>query len=166
MRQPPTNMASSVFIQVGQCGNQLGSSFWEEAIDHWKTENKKKQGTTEITSKRPNSSLSEPPRLPYELLDGTLPCVLVDTEPRVVRRCAGKALFAGRLHHKSLVTETRGRGNNWAYGYSATSQEGGGGGIVEKVRMSVRRVAEACDSFTGCVVFHSIAGGTGSGALT
>lgn len=157
-------MATTVFVQVGQCGNQLGCRFWEEITYHWcaDSKKKKKQGATEIAQIGSNSS----PRLPYQLLDGTLPCVLVDTEHRVVRKCAGKAVFAGRLHHKSVVTEYGGRGNNWAYGYGARRGRAGGereGGMVENAMTGVRRIAEACDSFMGCVVFHSIAGGTGSG---
>ena len=82
----------------------------------------------------------------------------------MVRKCAAKMAFAGKLHDKSVVLESGGRGNNWAYGYSAGCGRGDcEGGVVENARRGVRRVAEACDSFMGSVVFHSIAGGTGSG---
>ena len=158
-------MATTAFVQVGQCGNQLGSRFWEEIDDICCAEGKRKKPEGfEISRTRLNSSSSGPPRLPYQLLDGAMPCILVDTEHRVVRKCAAKTAFAGKLHDKSIVLESGGRGNNWAYGYSADCRRGDcEGGVVENARRSVRRVAEACDSFMGCVVFHSIAGGTGSG---
>ncbi|KAI9207169.1 Tubulin/FtsZ, GTPase domain-containing protein [Polychytrium aggregatum] len=50
-----------------------------------------------------------------------------------------------------------GRGNNWAFGYADLE------GHVENVLESYRRSVEAQSSYDGCMLIHSIAGGTGSG---
>ena len=57
---------------------------------------------------------------------------------------------------QNIHLEQSGRGNNWAYGWSS---EGLAGAAME----SVRREAEACDSFEGCILTHSLGGGTGAG---
>ena len=71
------------------------------------------------------------------------------------------------------MCDRRGRGNNWAYGYRDGGGLGGrrGGGVgegdrlLERVLETVREVVERCDRFGGFVVFHSVAGGTGSGTM-
>ena len=59
-----------------------------------------------------------------------------------------------------------GRGNNWAYGYhGGVGRRGDGCGqdLLERVLDLVRKVVERCDRFSGFIMLHSIAGGTGSG---
>lgn len=42
---------------------------------------------------------------------------------------------------------------------------GEGDRLLERVLETVREVVERCDRFGGFVVFHSVAGGTGSGTM-
>ena len=193
---------STVFVHVGQCGNQLGQTFWREAAD-WHTAPKPRvplssgsrstpSGRFKISSKicdkassnsAASCSVSASSSLPYSLLDGTLPCVLVDTETKVIGKCTGeKTLLGKRVPPDFRVVERGGRGNNWAYGYfGAKSKEiesekqiGGFkfGGLTEReslidtVLERVRRLVEKCDRFGGFVQLHSVAGGTGSGDLS
>lgn len=118
-------------------------------------------------------STSVPAYIPFALTNGSLPCVMVDTEPRVIRRCLdgkhGSTLLAQGVSKESCIWDKAGRGNNWAYGYHGSGAGGngcGGAGMLERVREAVRRVVERCDRFSGFVMFHSIAGGTGSGERT
>ena len=181
---------STVFLHVGQCGNQLGRSFWQE-VEEWYGSphseiHPRSAAPYKVQRARPNNKLGSNPqqttaRSPaFSLLDGTLPCVLVDTETKVVRKCTGqRAPLGNRVPPKFRVIERGGRGNNWAYGYfSAVGREvksgrGIGGfeiGSTEEgkclqgsVQECVRRLVEKCDRFGGFLQLHSIAGGTGSG---
>lgn len=179
---------STVFLHVGQCGNQLGQSFWQEVAGWYSPTSRPPRvaGTAPPTSKHYSSKkethhTKSLARLstPYSLLDGTIPSVLVDTEPKVIRRCTGEDSVLGKgVPPQFRVAERRGRGSNWAYGYFAATKsmlEGGRqtGGImlglceekslVDAVQEHIRTLVEKCDRFGGFVQLHSIAGGTGSG---
>ena len=184
---------STVFLHVGQCGNQLGQAVWEEACSsRWSGGSKLTSLTSATTGRTPSlqsshSSASRPsprpvatsakPRVspapryvPLTLIDGTIPCVLVDTEPKVIRQCLdrrhGSAVLAHRVQEEFCITDKTGRGNNWAYGYYGRRREGGGGeDLLGRVCEAVRKMVERCDRFSGFLMLHSIAGGTGSGIL-
>ncbi len=179
---------ATVFLHVGQCGNQLGQVFWEEVSnskwsDSLKNDarqrySKPSSKLSTVSSRRTTSSSSSPSSLlaaassgsiPFSLVDGSLPCVLVDTEPKVVRRCLdrvnGSDILARRVPSERSISGRTGRGNNWAFGYHG--RKGGASGcdqdLLTRVLDSVRKLVEKCDRFCGFVMFHSIAGGTGSG---
>ena len=187
---------STVFVHVGQCGNQLGRTFWDEASKpHWSGGYHKPYTAAEGSQRAKTSSLaprvqtgasrvptSTTPRakfvkdgphkrhVPFSLVDGSLPCVLVDTEPKVIRRCLDgrrdSGMLTQRVHNDCCIWDKAGRGNNWACGYhGAVRGMAGvrGQELAERVLEAVRRTVERCDRFSGFVVFHSIAGGTGSG---
>lgn len=148
---------SCVFVNLGQCGNQLGQIFWQE-LDQW---HKRSQLGAAAAGKDGKA------RFPYATLDGSLPCVLVDTERKVVTRCAGVEPLKRRLAPDCVFTECRGRGNNWAYGYYRSNVSSRSGDLralsVESIAEQVRRMAEKVDCYNGTVLLHSTAGGTGSG---
>ena len=187
---------STVFLHVGQCGNQLGQSFWREAAEWYSpptpgvphslgsrsTLSGRSKPVSGINSAA-SSSVSASNTPPYSLLDGTLPCVLVDSETKVVRKCTGeKTMLGKRVPADFRVVERGGRGNNWAYGYfgitgkvmeSEKQVEGFKfGAVSERERLTnvvwecVRTLVEKCDRFGGFVQLHSVAGGTGSGKLS
>ena len=103
------------------------------------------------------------PMMPFSLLDGTLPCILIDTEKKVVKSCCKSGILSRRVPPKSKLVEKCGRGNNWAYGYYGGTKESGGLALKDSVQECVRNLVERCDRFMGTVLLHSIAGGTGSG---
>ena len=182
---------STVFLHVGQCGNQLGQAFWEEATSpRWcagggRGAHSKHPAHTPAARKTPSSPVSKlspqattaakaggPPQLgytPYTLVDGTIPCVLIDTEPKVIRqtldRRHGSLALSRRVREEFCVCDKTGRGNNWAYGYHGRKGESGED-LLGRVREAVRRVVEMCDRFSGFLMLHSIAGGTGSGMIS
>ena len=121
----------------------MGKALWEQ-VDDWY---KHCQCGTTGTS------------LPFTLMDGTLPCLLVDSEVKVVRHCASGGILSKlvppRFHH----TGRRGCGSNWACGYFGTELK------IESVMESMRKAIEKCDCYSGTVLFHSISGGTGSGIM-
>ena len=151
-------MASGCFLHVGQCGIQLGRSFWDTALE-WDQDFDK--------AVHKHLKRSSVPSMPFSLHNGILPCVVVDSEPKPAVSCFGRSNSPHTLISDAIITDRTGRGNNWACGYNNGRQKGpkkaAGGGMVERVSDAVRRVAEQCDCFMGVVIFHSIAGGTGSG---
>ncbi len=184
---------STVFLHVGQCGNQLGQALWEEASSpRWSgpggggtysksTASTGKSLSSKTTSPSPVSRASPRPAgmrrpsatgyVPWTVVDSSIPCVLVDAEPKVIRRCldkkrSGSLVLSQRVREECCVCDKTGRGNNWAYGYYGRKgeREGGSGeDLLGRVREAVRRVVERCDRFSGFLMLHSIAGGTGSG---
>ena len=98
----------------------------------------------------------------------------------MIRQCCKTGILERQVPNEFRISERSGRGNNWAYGYYGRENRstcepiigvgGGLGGCYEKGRSlvdlvleRVRRTVEKCDRFSGTVLFHSIAGGTGSG---
>ena len=127
----------------------------------------RKSARATLTSSKGKIGKATPVHVPFTLTSGSLPCVMVDTEPKVIRRCLdakhGSTLLVQGVSKESCIWDKAGRGNNWAYGYHGS---GGSGAVLERVREAVRKVVERCDRFSGFVMFHSIAGGTGSGEET
>ena len=124
----------SVFLHVGQAGNEIGSAFWRLAA-------------------------AEKPTQRW-MFDGRGRCrsVFVDTEPKVVRGVM-RALGAERVHPKCSLIEQSGRGNNWAMGFHGN----GADSVADKALEALRWQWERCDWCTGVVLTHSLGGGTGSG---
>lgn len=171
MPRPRSHVMSSLFLHVGQCGNQIGQAFWND-VEEWYEAKPLEQ----IPSRRTTlgGRGMKPARtdhvihVPFSFLDATLPCVLVDTEPKVVKSCCKGGALAKRVSPTSQLFEKSGRGNNWAYGYYGKSSHGQSRDscLKDSVQECVRNVVERCDCFMGTVLFHSIAGGTGSGVFS
>ncbi|XP_071823241.1 tubulin delta chain-like [Apostichopus japonicus] len=128
---------SCVPIFVGQCGNQVGSALFE-LLDGSK----------------------EPIRL-WESANGKRNAILVDSEPKVVRSLA---VNKKRLHFQesNIISTKQGCGSNWALGYFGTNHQQRNSLLEESLEV-IRRQTEKCDAFSGFIMMHSLAGGTGSG---
>ena len=153
MTQPPVSIVkiclamSTVFVSIGQCGNQVGNSFWETVLNWNRNEVKHTAPAKDTYS------------VPFMKRSGGIPWIMVDSERKVVRGCLSKRLSqvvpaANRLSHR------RGYGGNWALGYSEQKKAGS---LMEHTLECLRKEVERLDVFSGTVVFHSLAGGTGSG---
>jgi hypothetical protein len=151
-----TTTMSTVFISVGQCGNQVGSAFWQRAA---------------ALPCASNSFFDE-----Y----GKARAILVDAEPKVVTGTLAhiKAPLSsgvadsrqqddrqyGIFRRANVCLEQSGRGNNWALGYFGPgAKEGSDESLSTRVLAALEKEVERCDMFTGCVLMHSTTGGTGSG---
>lgn len=150
-------MREIVHIQCGQCGNQIGSKFWEViAGEHGLDANGVvTPGTQPIQLERMNVYFNEAsggkfvPR-----------AVLVDLEPGVIDSV--RASPYGQLFRPdNFVYGQSGAGNNWAKGHYTEGAE-----MVESVLDVVRKEAENCDCLQGFQLTHSLGGGTGSGLGT
>lgn len=143
-----------VTLQVGQCGNQIGSEFWTRlCAEHG-------IGDDGILTEKAINGTDRKDVFFYQADDETyIPrALLIDLEPRVI-----EGLKSGRFKHLwnpenfYIDSSGGGAGNNWALGYSIASN------VYEKVLEMVDREAEGSESLEGFILTHSIAGGTGSG---
>ena len=129
---------STVFIHVGQAGNEVAGAFWQLA------------------------GAERPPKRWLFDERGHCRAVLIDTEPKVVRGVAA-SLGPEKLHARCALVEQGGRGNNWAMGYHGADVGSGGIGMAEAALEALRWQCERCDWCTGVMLCHSIGGGTGAG---
>ncbi|KAI9506693.1 Tubulin beta chain (Beta tubulin) [Coemansia spiralis] len=146
-------MREILTLQVGQCGNQIGTSFWENIIqEHGIDPDGKYIGNNDDQIARANVYFSEARDRRY------VPRVVaVDLEPGVLE--AIRESKYGRLFRpESMINAASGAGNNWAKGFYTEGPE-----LLDRLLDVVRRETEACDMLSGFQVCHSIAGGTGSG---
>ncbi|KAM5157382.1 tubulin delta chain-like [Mantella aurantiaca] len=128
---------SVMWLQVGQCGNQIGQEWWQILAN----------------------SGAETDRYPYFSRDGPINAICVDSEPKVIRRLR-QQVKRGYFRDANIVVGKRGRGNNWAYGYSDLGSDQS---LLERTMESFRKEVERRDAYSGTVILHSLCGGTGSG---
>lgn len=148
---------SIVSLQAGQCGNQVGSKFWECISEEHGIDcdgsfigDKRDQQLERISVYYNESSNGRyVPR-----------AAMVDLEPGVIDVI--KSSERGKLFRPDNFTFGQsGAGNNWAKGHYTEGAE-----LVETCLDVIRREAETCDVLQGFQVTHSLGGGTGSGLGT
>uniref|UniRef100_A0A915N6G2 Tubulin beta chain n=1 Tax=Meloidogyne javanica TaxID=6303 RepID=A0A915N6G2_MELJA len=149
-------MREIVHIQAGQCGNQIGSKFWEVISDeHGIQPDGTYKGESDLQLERINVYYNEAHGGKY------VPrAILVDLEPGTMDSI--KAGPDGQLFRPdNFVFGQSGAGNNWAKGHYTEGAE-----LVDNVLDVVRKEAEGCDCLQGFQLTHSLGGGTGSGMGT
>ncbi|XP_072426217.1 tubulin delta chain-like isoform X1 [Chiloscyllium punctatum] len=133
---------STIWLQIGQCGNQVGQEWWKLVTNE----------------KAPNSTLD---RYPFYAPDGKLSALCVDSEPKVVRSLL-REVKSGSFRDSNISLGLRGRGNNWALGYHGLQREDDNS-LLHRTLDSFRKEVERRDAYSGVVLLHSLTGGTGSG---
>jgi len=149
-------MREIVHVQAGQCGNQIGSKFWEVISDeHGIDATGAYVGTSDIQTERANVYFNEAQGGRY------VPrAVLVDLEPGTMDSVRSGP-YGQIFRPDNYVFGQSGAGNNWAKGHYTEGAE-----LVDNVMDVVRKESENCDSLQGFQLTHSIGGGTGSGMGT
>jgi len=149
-------MREIVHIQAGQCGNQIGTKFWEVVCDeHGVSPNGKNEGKDALQTERINVYFNEAGGGRYVPRS-----IMLDLEPGTME--AIKTGPMGKLFKPSnFVFAQSGAGNNWAKGHYTEGAE-----LIDSVLDVVRKEAEGCDALQGFQVTHSLGGGTGSGMGT
>jgi len=143
-------------IQAGQCGNQVGTKFWETiSEEHGIAADGKYEGDNDLQLERINVYYSEASGGKY------VPrAILVDLEPgtmEAIRNGTHGSLF----RPDNFVYGDTGAGNNWAKGHYTEGAE-----LVDSIMDVVRKECEGCDCLQGFQLAHSLGGGTGSGLGT
>lgn len=126
---------SSVIVGVGQCGNQINHALWRLLEPHLS-----------------NLNICNG--------DGKFPAVNVDSEQKVVNKLWHQ--FGNRYNKNSLITGVKGCGSNWAVGYYG-NKDSHEDSLLSRTLNAIRKETERCSSFSGVIIIHSLAGGTGSG---
>ncbi|RYP85298.1 hypothetical protein DL770_005044 [Monosporascus sp. CRB-9-2] len=149
-------MREIIHLSTGQCGNQIGSAFWETiAGEHGLDQNGKYHGTNETQRDHIEVYFQEASNGKY------VPrALLIDLEPGVIDavRSGGYGNF---FRPDNMVFGQAGAGNNWAKGHYTEGAE-----LVDQVLDVVRRETENCDCIQGFQITHSLGGGTGAGMGT
>eukprot|EP00518_Triparma_eleuthera_P006071 CAMPEP_0182485706 /NCGR_PEP_ID=MMETSP1319-20130603/45730_1 /TAXON_ID=172717 /ORGANISM="Bolidomonas pacifica, Strain RCC208" /LENGTH=447 /DNA_ID=CAMNT_0024687725 /DNA_START=89 /DNA_END=1428 /DNA_ORIENTATION=+ len=143
-------------LQIGQCGNQIGSEFWKQiCLEH---------GISPEGLLQPHPSgttVDDRKDVFFYQADDEhyIPrAMLIDLEPRVINKINTgpyRALF--NPENLFVASDGGGAGNNWASGFRQGEEH------LESIMEMIDREADAADSMEGFVLTHSIAGGTGSG---
>ncbi|OQV14841.1 Tubulin epsilon chain [Hypsibius exemplaris] len=155
-------MSHNVVISIGQCGNQIGSEFWDRVVHSHALLDTDGTFTSALatffrnTDGRHDSSLPIGSRLKHLQANA----VLIDMETRVVDRLLRGPL--GDLFDKRMtLTDSCGSGNNWSTGHLTYGLQ-----HEDTISEMLRRSAEPLDQLQSFSVLHSMGGGTGSGLGT
>ncbi|MBA0623485.1 hypothetical protein Gohar_023779 [Gossypium harknessii] len=151
-------MREILHVQGGQCGNQIGSKFWEVICDEHGVDPTGKyngDGSSDIQLERIDVYYNEASGGRY------VPrAVLMDLEPGTMDSIRSGPI--GQIFRPdNFVFGQSGAGNNWAKGHYTEGAE-----LIDAVLDVVRKEAENCDCLQGFQVCHSLGGGTGSGMGT
>ncbi|XP_030636099.1 tubulin beta-1 chain isoform X14 [Chanos chanos] len=141
-------MREIVHLQIGQCGNQIGSKFWEViGEEHGINSVGTYEGDTDLQLERVNVYFNEAHGGKY------VPrALLVDLEPGTMDSVRGSRI--GKLFRPdNFIHGSSGAGNNWAKGHYTEGAE-----LVEQVVDRVRNEAESCDCMQGFQFVHSLGG--------
>ncbi|XP_024947220.1 tubulin beta chain [Cephus cinctus] len=149
-------MREIVHVQVGQCGNNVGTKFWEVIADeHGIDPNGVFRGESDLQLQRINVFFVEGAGHRY------VPrAILVDLDSGSLN--SARSGHYGRLFKPdNFISGQAGASNNWAKGHYTEGAE-----LIDSTLDVIRREAESCDLIQGFQVLHSIGGGTGSGMGT
>eukprot|EP00992_Anisonema_acinus_P007618 TRINITY_DN3518_c0_g1_i1.p2 TRINITY_DN3518_c0_g1~~TRINITY_DN3518_c0_g1_i1.p2 ORF type:complete len:478 (+),score=191.79 TRINITY_DN3518_c0_g1_i1:53-1435(+) len=143
-----------ITLQVGQCGNQIGTEFWKQlCAEHAISPDGIIEDFATLGGDRKDVFFYQADD------DHYIPrALLLDLEPRVINSIrTGSHRNLYNPENIFLSKEGGGAGNNWAVGYEQGEK------FSEDIVDMIDREADGSDSLEGFVLIHSIAGGTGSG---
>lgn len=148
-------MREVITVQVGQCGNQIGTEFWKQlCAEHGIQPNGiVEEFATEGAGDRKDVFFYQADDDQY------IPrALLIDLEPRVINTIQTSQYRNLYNPENIFVAPTGGgAGNNWGSGYQQGQER------EEELMEMIEREADGSDSLEGFSLCHSVAGGTGSG---
>ncbi|XP_076761589.1 tubulin epsilon chain [Xylocopa sonorina] len=173
-------MSQFITVQVGQCGNQIGSTFWPLALHEYgiqttntgmnllRTQRKHIENISDLSDSFdsflfvPDNSQNLCFKDMIDLKEAKVKAraVLIDMEDSVIGGLM-KGPVRDLFDRECIVTNHPGSGNNWAVGYYNHGVE-----YCEKLEDTIRRTVEKCSKLHGFLIVHSLGGGTGSGLGT
>jgi tubulin alpha len=145
-------MREVICLHVGQAGCQIGSACWELFCYEHGINPDGRLSTVTGGDDSCSTFFSEIGNGKH-----TPRCVFVDLDPSPVDEIK-QGTFRDLFNAEQLVTGNEGAANNFAFGHYTIGKE-----LLDPVRDHVRKQADACDGLQGFMLFHAIAGGTGSG---
>jgi tubulin alpha len=148
-------MREVISIHIGQAGVQTGEQCWElYCLEHGIQPDgtlEKKQSSDESNDsfKVFFSEVNSGKYVPR--------AVFIDLEPNVID-VLKNGKYSKLFNPASMLSGNEDAANNYARGHYTVGRN-----MVEKALDRIRKVAEQCESLQGFMIFHSVAGGTGSG---
>ena len=141
-----------ITIQVGQCGNQIATKFWDLALKEHSSRGVLFDDSMSSFFKNESGNSNNP------ILRSR--ALVVDTEEGVINNLM-KSDLGELFDQKHFIKGVSGAGNNWAHGHFEY-----GPTYKDSILKKVNKLVEECDS-PQCFMFtHSLGGGTGSGLGT
>ncbi|KAK2615692.1 hypothetical protein N8I77_002429 [Diaporthe amygdali] len=143
-----------ITVQAGQCGNSIGSQFWQQLCqEHGIGQDGNLEDFATEGGDRKDVFFYQSDDTRY------IPrAILIDLEPRVINGIQ-TGPFKNIYNPENFYVGKNGVGaaNNWGDGYQT------GETVCEDILEMIDREADGSDSLEGFMMLHSIAGGTGSG---
>jgi len=153
-----------ITVQVGQCGNQVATRFWELALREHSTFNKSGVFDEPLSSffRNVDPRYADPLNIPVGNPINTLKArsVVVDMEEGVINQLL-KSELSELFDTQQFISDVSGAGNNWAVGHFEYGER-----YRWEISEKVRRSVEHCDALQSFFLMHSMGGGTGSGVGT
>lgn len=147
------NPGEIIVIQIGQCGNRLGTKFWEIVSEE--------HGIDPTGSYHGDSYQQlEKINVFFKAVNGGrfVPrAVVVDLKPDTMDRVRAEP-YGLLFQPDNFVFGQTGAGDNYAKGFYTE-----GGELIDTVLDVVRKEAGESINLQGFIIIHSIGGGTGSG---
>eukprot|EP01035_Chromulina_nebulosa_P018683 gene18683-24436_t len=143
-----------ITLQLGQCGNQIGSEFWKQlCAEHGISPDGTLQEFAQNGDDRKDVffyQADDDHFVPRNLM--------IDLEPRVIHSIQNST-YRDLYNQENffIAKDGGGAGNNWASGFRQGAEH------EDYIMEMIEREADGSDSLEGFVLCHSIAGGTGSG---
>ena len=145
---------SIITVQVGQCGNQIGRTLFDQLVENIESADR----CSPYARQKVVSTF-------FDHDDGEklkAKAILLDMEPKVVQKCLssrGESTGHQWMYNDSMAYfKQGGSGNNWALGHKYLTDE-----VYDAVSGKLQSMLERQDYFQGFHVLKSLAGGTGSG---
>ena len=108
---------SAIYVQIGQCGNQVGQHFWKEALGIVGNDRRK----CEVKSAR---HLEYGERLSSLLTySGKLPLILLDSEAKPVRALHASRELGQFIREENVIIDKTGRGGTGPSGTAVEREE-------------------------------------------
>ena len=147
-------MKEVIYINIGQCGVQLGDFCWELfCLEHGIEPDGK------ISTEKPKEDNNNYNSIYYETESGKyIPrTIFIDLEPAVVDEIR-KGRYNKLYNPNLLLTGKEDASDLYARGFCTIGKE-----MIEPACNKIKKLAENCSNLEGFIVTNSINGGTGSG---
>ncbi|CAD8162857.1 unnamed protein product [Paramecium pentaurelia] len=147
-----------VFVQVGQCGNQIGMRFWDLALkEHAKAKQSLLYDESLSSFFRNVNSKNQELKIGDPIQNLKARALIVDMEEGVINQIM-KSPLGELFEERQCINDVSGAGNNWAHGFYHYGNQ-----YEKHIEERLRKTVEQCDSLQCFFMTHSIGGGTGSG---
>jgi len=162
-------------VQVGQCGNQVGTAFLKSLCKEHHIDAEGKWNPPQPYKFQDDDGDGLPDELEgvsiymKQVKDANIigdarfvtRSVVVDLEPGTKETIRNDPQIKNLISEARMLNGANGAGNNWAKGHYTEGAE-----LVEAVLDGIRQETEQCECPQGFQLFHSLGGGTGSGMGT